>query len=357
MEQPEINENILKPKPYVPGKPLEIFLQENNIPRCIKLDANENPLGCSPTVKDVLNNLDFHRYPDGGATNLRNLLAKGFKVNKDNVFISPGSNHIIDFINRGFLKPGNNAIMADKTFSLYKHATLRAGGEPKLKPLKAGNFNLTTMAKEINEKTDIIYVCNPNNPTGTALEKDKLLDFIKSVPEKVLILVDEAYMEYCEQYSTVIDKVLDFPNLIVMRTFSKMYGLAGFRIGYAISNARVIQTLYKIMAPFSVSAPALRAAYASLQDTNFVENTYRNNFIERKRMLTYYASKEWFTYTSQTNFIYVEIPIENIQMKLEKRGILIRSLKSFGFDNKSFRITIGTKEENSALIQALETLT
>ncbi len=356
MNQPNINENILKPKPYVPAKPLDLFLRENNLPRCIKLDANENPFGYSPAVKDKFKLMDFNRYPDGGATILREFLANGIDTKPENIFVSPGSNHIIEYAVRAFLKPGNNAIMADKTFSLYKSATLRGRGEPVVKPLKTGNFNLNTTAKAINDKTDIIFICNPNNPTGTVLERDEFVEFIKSVPKNVLVLVDEAYMEFCEKYATVIDIVDDFPNLVVMRTFSKIYGLAGLRIGYAVSNPRIVDVLYRTMTPFAVSMPALEAAYATLKDTEFVEETYKNNFIERKRMITYYNSKEWFTYPSQANFIYVEIPVDNFHKELEKRGILIRPLTSFGFGKQSFRITIGTPEENSALIKAIETI-
>lgn len=356
MERPKVNENIAKSAKYVPGKPLDEFIKVNKAGRIIKLDANENPFGFSDKIFPALKKKKLNRYPDGGCGSLREFLAQGLKLKPDNFLITPGSNQIIDYVCRAYLEQGNSVVTGENTFSLYKILAKKNGGKLIEVPLTdKGEFNLDEMAKRVSKVTDIVFICNPNNPTGTALDRDYLVDFIKFIPSNVLIVVDEAYIEFCEEYSTVIDVINDFPNVLVMRTFSKMYGLAGFRIGYAASNAQLISELSKVMIPFSVSQIALTAAETALHDTDFVENTYRNNYVERKRVLAYFAKKNWNYFESQTNFIFVKIPIPNVKKKLENKGILIRGLSSFGFGDDAFRVSIGTQDENSALIEALET--
>lgn len=350
------NECVEKSKPYVSGKPLDVFLKEKGLSECIKLDANENPLGCSSYVREVLDKHVIHRYPDGDASELKAMLASGYKLQPGNFIITPGSNHIIELVCRAYLKHGHKTITGKNTFSLYKIATSRNGGELVETPIVAGKFNLKAMASSIDDKTDIAFICNPNNPTGVSHTREEIIEFLDHVPRKTLVVVDEAYVDFCEEYATVIDLIPRYSNLLVMRTFSKIFGLAGLRIGYAAARDNVISDLSRLLIPFSVSQAALVAAKAALQDTEFLERSYRHVYIERKRLETYFKSKDWFCYPSQTNFIYVEIPIPDIQAQLEEKGILIRPLKSFGFSDNAFRVSIGSVEEDGAFIAAIEEL-
>jgi len=354
MNAPEPNDIVLKTKSYVPGKPLDIYLKERGLSECIKLDANENPFGFSVLVERALAKKPFHRYPDGGCIELRNKLSSLLGISHENILISPGSNHLVELVIRTYLKPGGNTITAEKTFSLYRLFTTRNTGEIIETPLKNGFFDLETIVNSINEKTNIIFICNPNNPTGTLLPFEELENFIRRVDSKIVIVVDEAYIEYAEEAAKVDDIVRDYPNLLVVRTFSKIYGLAGFRIGYAIGNAKLIEEVGRLIIPFSVSAPALIAASAALDGTDFVEETYKNNFIEKRKLQDFFTRQGYFFYESQSNFIFVKLPFPDAGKKLEDKAILIRNLESFGFDKDTYRISIGNSNENNALINVLK---
>jgi histidinol-phosphate aminotransferase len=352
--KPELKKEILNTKAYVPGRPLDLFLKEKGVTKVTKLDANENPLGCSQKARHALENAPLGRYPDGGCTELRELLSRGYRTLPENILITAGSNQLVEYICRGYLKPENNIVTSEKTFSLYHISALRNAGSCINVPLKEGVIDLGGIALAVNDKTDVVFICNPNNPTGTVLDRDAILDFIKKIDKRVLIVIDEAYMEFCDTYESVIDVAKDYPNLVVMRTFSKIFGLAGFRIGYAVANGSLISEISKLVVPFSVSMPALLAAKASLEDNDFLERSYKNNFYQIKRLCDYFTKKGYFFYPSKANFVCVNLPLDNVCKKLEDKGILIRSLESFGFEKGYFRISSGTPDETETLIKELE---
>ncbi|OGL54744.1 MAG: histidinol-phosphate transaminase [Candidatus Schekmanbacteria bacterium RIFCSPHIGHO2_02_FULL_38_11] len=351
--------NILTLNPYYPGKPIEDVEREFGIKDSIKLASNENPLGPSPkalaTIKKYLKKI--HLYPDSTTYYLKQMLSSYLKVSEKNIIIGNGSNEIIELIARTFLTPQSESVIADQAFIVYQMIVQAVGAKKIIVPLKNYTHNLLGMAECINKNTRIIFIANPNNPTGTIVNDEVFEQFLNLVPEDVLVVLDEAYMEYVtdKNYPNSIQYLSTRNNLIILRTFSKIYGLAGLRIGYGIANQEVIELLNKIRQPFNVNSLAQVAAIASLSDEAHVKRSLENNE-EGKAYLYNEFERLGLSYVpTSANFILVhcEQDCTILSNKLLKLGVIVRPMRSYNFPN-SIRVTIGLPKENNKFISALK---
>lgn len=341
--------------PYVPGKPISDVQRELGLAEVIKLASNENPFGCSKKVGEVLKDAlsEIPLYPDGNATVLREKLAEKHNLKPEQFIFGAGSNEIITLIAQVLLNPGDESIYADPSFVWYDTAVKTSGATPVIIPLKDYTHDLDAMKNAITDKTKIIWICNPNNPTGTIVTTQQLDDFLKSVPANIAIVLDEAYYEYArgENYPETVPLLEKYPNLIILRTFSKAYGLASLRVGYGMASGEFVSYLNRVRPPFNVNTIAQMAAVAALDDQDFVNNTV----IETKKGLNFLYDafdKLNLRYVkSYANFVWVEtcMPSKDLFRKLLHKGVIIRP-----FMGNWVRITVGTQEENNKLITALK---
>ncbi|WP_069651030.1 histidinol-phosphate transaminase [Caloranaerobacter ferrireducens] len=341
---------------YKPGKPIEDVKREYGLEKVVKLASNENPLGCSPkaieAVKKAAENLAL--YPDGNATLLKEALAEKTGLKTTQILPSSGSDEMVDIIAKTFINKDDEVIMADLTFPRYITTTKMMGGKPVIVPLKDWTYDLEGMKKAITNKTKLIWLCNPNNPTGTMFTEEKLLDFLKNVPSNVVVVYDEAYNEYVtrDDYPKNSIKLLeDYPNLIILRTFSKIYGLAALRIGYALASEEIIHNMNKIRGPFNVNKLAQVAALAALEDEDFIKKTYELNKQGKEYLYKEFENLGLEYAPSETNHIFVNVKRDanEVFIELQKRGMIIRPIK-----DTWVRITIGTPEQNELLIKLLK---
>lgn len=348
-----MKKRILDLQPYKPGKSPEDIKREYNIDKVIKLASNENPYGCSPHVETaVLSSLhDTATYPDGYATELRKKVSDHLNVNENQLLFGSGLDEVIQIISRVLLCEGDNIITANETFPQYKHHAIIEGAEVREIPLDNGSFNLDEMFQAIDDRTKIVWICNPNNPSGTYLNEETLVRFLEKVPPEIVVVLDEAYYEYvtADDYPNSIPLLTHFNHLIVLRTFSKAYGLAAFRIGYAVGNAQLIEKINIARLPFNTSTFAQQAALAALEDQDFVKECVRKNAECLRDFEQTLQRLNVEYYPSQANFIFVRMasPMELFNFFL-KKGYIVRP-----FPN-GVRITIGTKEQNKEVLAALE---
>lgn len=348
----DVIENI---SPYVPGKPISDVQRELGLSNVIKLASNENPFGCSPKVKQAIAEglSEINLYPDGNATLLRESLARHYGLDPEQFVFGAGSNEIISFIAQLFLNPGDESIYPMPSFVWYNTAVRAVGAVPVKIPLRDYTTDLDAIKSSITEKTKIIWICNPNNPTGTIITDKQQEEFLDSVPRNVVVVLDEAYYEYAkgEGFPESVPLLNKYPNIIVLRTFSKAYGLAALRVGYGITSPEIVSYLNRIRPPFNVNTLAQKAAVAALEDQSFV--SYAVSETKKGRLTLYEAfEKLGLKYIkSYTNFIWVETSYQSgeIFQKLLKKGVIIRP-----FMDNWIRITVGTEEENRALIKSLE---
>lgn len=345
---------------YKAARTLESMKEEYGISEVIKLAGNENRLGCSPLVGYVVNKyfdkLSF--YPDLNCTILRKKISDTMKVKKENLIFGNGSFELISLIAQAYLEEDDESIISVPSFGWYSNVTLQMNARLIGVPLVEFKVDLESIYKAITPKTKVIWICNPNNPTGTIIEQENLLNFIKKVRKDILIVVDEAYIEFAEQeYFNTTQLISEFSNVILLRTFSKLYGLAALRIGYGIADSRIIQNLDKVRLPINVNVLAQEAAIVSLDDTKFKEKVLANN---REGLQLYYEALEelGLEYVrSYGNFILLDTGRESewVEQELFKSGIMIRSALEFGLPTW-IRISIGTREENIKVIEALKTI-
>ena len=342
--------NVEAIKPYEPG-----VLK----PGAIKLASNENPLGPSPKALAALRKASANvvLYPDGGNVKLKQALADHYKLSPKNFIIGNGSDEIFVFAAALTINPGDRMITSEITFSEYAFSARLFGGEPVFAPMKNGTFDLNAILGLIDDKTRWITVANPNNPTGTYVNADALKAFLQKVPDNILVLIDEAYNEYVEapDYPDTIPLLKEFPNLFLTRTFSKIYGLAGIRLGYGIGSPELINSLSKAREPFNVNLVAQSAGIAALGDREFVEKSRKVNR-EGKEYLTGEFKKMGLEYyPTQGNFIFVKLPVDGTEafQKLMELGVTVRPTRSFGVD-KAIRVTIGTMKQNRFFIDCLK---
>ncbi len=353
------NPNIADLNPYQPGKPIAELRREYGITDIIKLASNENPLGPSPkAIAAIKSDLeDLSRYPDGNGFELKQKLANKLSIKSDQITLGNGSNDVLVLAAQAFLTPTDNAIYTQHAFVVYSIAIKVAGATGICAPTKNFGHGLNETLQLINDQTKLIFIPNPNNPTGTWIDKNQLRLFIKTVPDNVIILIDEAYHEYMlaePDYESTISWVNEFPNLIVTRTFSKIYGLAGLRLGYSVSSPEISDLLNRVRQPFNVNSLALTAACAALDDHDYVQQGLNNNQ-QGMQQLTEGLTKLGIPYLPPAgNFITIDIqrPANTLFETLLKQGIIVRPLESYQMPNH-LRISIGLPEENQRLLQAL----
>lgn len=356
---PLVPKHIETLEPYQPGKSIEELKKIFNLKRIVKLASNENPLGASPkavlAMQDSL--VSINRYPNPNCHDLRSALAERFDVKIDNVITGHGSEGIMSVILRTFMLDDEEALTSEGTFIGFRVLAHSRGIKLRTVPLKDYRFDLDAIATAINEKTKIIYLANPNNPTGTIFMVREFLDFIQKVPPHVLIISDEAYFEFA-QYDPVYPDSMKYrlDNVITLRTFSKAHGLAGIRIGYGFAHEHLIRNLMKVKLPFEPSIPAQAAGLAAMEDEEFVENYIK---LSRQGLEHFYDAFErlGIEYVkSHGNFVMLilesEDVVANLFEKLLRCGVIVRPLKAFGLPN-CIRVTAGLEAENRFFIRML----
>lgn len=345
--------------PYVLGKSINEIKAELGLSDIRKLSENENIYGCSPKVKEYLSSggNDIYLYPDGMAQELTEKTSEFLNVNPNQLVFGNGSDEVIRLLTRAYINEGDEAVMADVTFPRYQTNVFLEGGSPVIVPLVEGVHDLKGMRALITDRTKMVFVCNPNNPTGTINGKGELLEFLESVPSNVLVIVDEAYVEYVstEDYLQCIPLLDRFDNLIVLRTFSKIYGLAGLRIGFGVMNEEIATQLRKVKDVFNVSRLAQGAAVAALEDQEFISNCARQNEEGRKYLEAEFKKIGLSYFPSQSNFIMVDCGIRGdiAAAGLLKHGIIVRAGTLLGYPT-TVRVTIGTDSDNQIFIKGLK---
>ena len=342
---------------YVPGKPIEEVERELKI-QAVKLASNENPLGPSPkgieAAKAVL--ADANRYPDGGTHRLRETLAERIGIAPEEIFVGLGSSEIIDLASRVLLRAGLQGLTSDGTYAPFSVAIRASGAELVLVPQRHYAFDLNAMAEAITPKTGLIYLANPNNPTGSAFTAREFIDFLEKVPDGVLVVLDEAYIHYAVSVGLrdSVEAYRKRKNLLILRTFSKVYGLAGLRIGYAIGTAELLTAMNKLRTPFNTSGVAQAAALAALDDKEHVERCIAANAIERKRLSEGLTKLGLRPVVSEANFVFVPVrpDAKEVSDELLHLGVIVRPLGWMGLP-EAIRISVGVAEENEKCLAAL----
>ncbi|MBL7197141.1 MAG: histidinol-phosphate transaminase [Candidatus Omnitrophica bacterium] len=354
-----LRKNISQINAYIPGKPIELVQRQFGIKNAIKLGSNENafgaPIKAKQAIKKSIN--EIFRYPDGSCYYLRRTLATKLKIKPNNLIFGNGSDEIIDIIIKTFLNPGEEVLTSKTTFVEYEIIAKANGFKVKCLPLRNFRYDLNAIKQNITKKTKIIFIANPNNPTGTYNTNKELINFLKCVPKNKLVVLDEAYIEFVDakDYPKTLRYINRTKNLIILRTFSKAYGLAGLRIGYAITNSKFIDSMERIRQPFNVNLLAQRAAESALKDKFFINKTTKAIIKEKYRLYKEFGAIGIAYIPSQANFIMFKTKIDGLALcrKLLKQGIIIRDLKQYKLDNY-VRITIGKPRENRLFIQKLK---
>ena len=346
--------------PYQPGKPVaelarELHLEPDSI---IKLASNENPLGVSPLAMQAMQQAlaDIARYPDGNGFELKQAIVNKFGVTMPQIVLGNGSNDVLDMAARVFLAPGLEAVYSQHAFAVYPLATQSVGAIGIEVPAKNFGHDLDAMAKAVTERTRMAFLANPNNPTGTYLRAAELLRFLEAVPARVVVVLDEAYNEYLtdELKTDSISWLARFPNLVITRTFSKAYGLAGLRVGYALAHERVAELMNRVRQPFNVNSISLAAAAAGLRDDDFVRRSCELNVIG-VRQITQGLSKLGLSFIpSFGNFISVNVgDAAKIFQQLLQRGVIVRPVAGYGMP-AFLRVSTGLESENARFLDALK---
>ena len=349
-----VHPDIAALSPYVPGKPIEELQRELGLTRVIKLASNENPLGPSPKAMAVINEgvATLHRYPDGGAFRLREALADRWKVTADQIILGNGSDEILGLLARTFLSPGDEAVMADQTFVIYRMEVTAAHGKAVIVPLVEWRHDLAAMADAVTERTRLLFLCNPNNPTGTMVSAEEVAQLLSRVPDHVVVVFDEAYFEYVRsaQFPDSMAYVKQGRNAIVLRTFSKIYGLAGLRIGYGVTTPDIANFLNRVRPPFNANSLAQRAALAALNDDEHVAKSRALNQAGMDQVVNGLRTFGFAPIPSETNFVYFDVGCDGrlVFDALLRLGVIVRHI-----EGRMIRVTIGQVDENTLFLAAL----
>jgi histidinol-phosphate aminotransferase len=355
----EAPEHILAIAPYVPGKPMAELEREYGICDSIKLASNENPLGpCPAALAAIQAHLgDLHRYPDGGAYELIRSLAAKYRLRPDQLILGNGSDEIIVLLAQILLKPGDEVLIPTPTFLMYEIAVRSMGATPLNVPLKDLAIDLEALAAHVNERTRLIFICNPNNPTGTAISVEAMHAFLRALPERVMVVVDEAYIEFASDpncFNSLRDGT-DRPRLVTLRTFSKVYGLAGLRAGYGVMSPGLTALIQRIRPPFNVNSLAQVAAVAALEDETFFKRSVKLVHDGLRQLAEALDAMGVRHHPTQTNFFLIDVdrPADQVFEQMLRRGVIVRSMRSYGFE-RTIRINVGLPEENERFITALK---
>ena len=353
-----VRPNVKELKPYEPGKPIEEVQRELKLGDVVKMASNENPLGPSPfAVKAIKSGLDrLHFYPDGSGYYLRKKLSAFLNVGKDSIILGNGSDEIIQIIAETFLNEGEEVVIADPSFVIYQMAVRIMNGNCRLVKLKNYQYDMAAMAGAVGNKTKLIFIANPNNPTGTMVTEDEIESFLEKVPEEVIVIFDEAYFEYIERddFPKTIDYIKDGKTVICLRTFSKIYGLAGLRIGYGIGCPEIITEMNRVRHPFNSNSIAQTAAAAALDDEEHVRKSREVNSAGRAFLYRELDRMGISYIPSEANFILIKVGDgSHVVEALLRKGIIVRGMD--GYDMPDFiRLTIGFEKENRRFVEALD---
>ncbi len=354
-------EHVKRVKVYEPGKPVEELEKELGLRDVVKLASNENPLGPSPrAVRAIIDDLkNLNRYPDGNSFYLKEALSEHLNVNPENIFVGLGSNEALDIISRAYLRPGRNAVYSERSFAVYPIVVQLSGAEHRVVKARDEYYmDLKAHLDAIDGNTSVVFLANPNNPTGTAFSRSEFEDFLREFPDDVLLVLDEAYYEYAVGADFDIENGVEYifeKNIVVTRTFSKIYGLAGLRLGYAVARKEIIDDMNRIRQPFNVTRPAQVAGVEALKDRMFIKQSQVVNE-EGKRYLYEQFEKLGLEYVpTYANFILVKTGFKSREVfsRLLKRGVIVRAMDGYGFPYH-IRVTIGTMRENLKFIKALK---
>lgn len=349
-------ECVTKLQPYVPGKPIEELERELGITDIVKLASNENPLGPSDKVLATLAQAsqEVTRYPDGNGFSLKTALAKKYQLNTDQITLGNGSNDVLEIIARAFVSSVDEVMFSQYAFAVYPLVTQAIGAKAVIAPARDYGHDLDAMSALITEQTKLIFIANPNNPTGTYLPANTLEAFIAQVPATTLVVLDEAYVEYGEQATDSISLLEKYSNLIITRTFSKAYGLAGLRVGYALSHPEVADLINRIRQPFNVNSLALAAATVALTDDDYIAKTKQLNDAGMEQLTAGLNILGLSFIPSKGNFITVDVQKngEEVFDDLLQRGVIVRPVANYGLP-KYIRVSIGLEHENKRFLEAL----
>lgn len=354
---PPANDGIAHIAPYQPGKPIDELKRELGLNDVVKLASNENPLGCSPHAKAAIVQAidEVGRYPDGNGFALKQQISQQFGVDMSQITLGNGSNDILELVARTFVSAGDEVIYSQHAFAVYALATQAVGAVGVEVAAKDYGHDLSAMAQAVTPKTRVIFIANPNNPTGTWFEEDAFSQFMQQIPAQVLVVLDEAYVEYFPQNFNSLKFLSQYSNLLISRTMSKAYGLASLRVGFGVASSEVTNLLNRVRQPFNVSSFALAAAVAALKDTDFIEQSRALNLQGMAQLEQGFAQLGLNWVSSRANFILVDLRRSGSQVfdALLKKGVIVRPVGGgYGMPNH-IRVSIGLQEENSRFLEAL----
>ena len=348
--------NITAIQAYQPGKPIEELERELGISNIIKLASNENPLGPSPAVLSAMAEAskDISRYPDGNGFALKAALAQKHQLNINQVTLGNGSNDVLELLARSFVSSSDEVIFSQFAFAVYPLLIQAIGAIPVISPARDYGHDLDAMKRLITNKTKLIFIANPNNPTGTVLAPEEIKDFIESISSKIIVILDEAYVEYTTQTVNTIDWLDTYPNLVITRTFSKAYGLAALRVGYSLSHIDVADIINRIRQPFNVNSFALAAAVVALMDNDYIVKTRELNDAGMQQFKLGFRSLGIDFIPSKGNFICVNVETDagHVFEALLQQGVITRPIGSYNLP-QHLRISIGQTSENERCLSAL----
>ncbi len=349
-------QSVTQLQPYVPGKPIEELERQYGVSNIVKLASNENPLGPSPSVLLAVEKAskELSLYPDGNGFTLKTALAEKYNVDLTHITLGNGSNDVLEIIARTFVTPNDEVLFSQYSFAVYPIVTQAIGAKAVIAPAKDYGHDLAEMQARITEHTKVIFIANPNNPTGTYLSADELEKFISAVPLKTLVVLDEAYVEYGENDCDSISWLAKYPNLVITRTFSKAYGLAGLRIGFALSNPEIADLMNRVRQPFNANNIALAAATAALNDDEYLVTTKQLNDEGMQQLITAFKQLNLSYIPSKGNFITVDVEQDGHSVfdDLLRKGVIVRPIGGYGLPSH-LRVSIGLKKENQRFIDAI----
>jgi len=345
-------------EPYQPGKPNETIERELGIRRIVKLASNENPRTPHSVIRAIFEGASdtVSRYPDGSGHALKEVLADKLDVASNQITLGNGSNDVLELLVKAYVAPGQGVVVSEHSFAVYSLAAYAAGADLKTAPADNWGHDLQAMRAMVDDNTKLIFVANPNNPTGTSVDLTELCRFLDSLPDTVITVIDEAYFEYCEalEFPDAVRLLKHYPGLVAIRTFSKIYGLAGFRIGYGVSSSGIADILNRVRQPFNVNSLALAAARLVLDDQEFVNQSLELNAQGMAQLCDGFSSLALRWIPSIANFVSVDLqqPALPIFERMLRQGVIVRPIANYGMPDH-LRITIGLEEENAMALEAL----
>ncbi|MEW6685526.1 MAG: histidinol-phosphate transaminase [Candidatus Edwardsbacteria bacterium] len=353
-------EHIKEIKTYKPGKPIEEVIRELGLKgEVVKLASNENPLGISPLALKAIKRAlkEFYLYPDDNCFYLRKALAQKFSVSEEEIIIGNGSVEILPLVTLAYLNPEENAVISQSAFIWYKIAVNIVGGKLIEVPMKDYTHDLETMAEAITPQTKLVFIANPNNPTGTIVTKEEVERFMNRIPENILVVMDEAYYEYIKDpsFPDSFKYLKEGKNILILRTYSKIYGMAGIRLGYGFTKKEIVSNLMKVRISFNANRISQVAGIAALEDIEHIQKSIVLNEEGKHFLCEAYKKLGLFFLPTFGNFIFVDFnqDSQKIFEGLQREGVITRTIKEYGFPD-ALRITIGTEEQNKKLIRAIE---